>query len=87
MTLLRIIDVVIMIYIWLIIIRAVMSWFNPNYGNPFVQFLIRVTEPVLGPARQIVQRLIPTRTIDISPIVVILVLELLRSLLIRLILF
>jgi len=83
----RIISAVISIYIWLIIIRAVMSWFNPNYGNPLVQLLVRVTEPILRPARQIVQRFIPSRNFDISPIVVILVLELVRSLLIRLILF
>ena len=85
MILIRIIDTVIMIYIWLIIIRVLMSWFNPNYANSFIQFLIQVTEPVLGPARQIVQRIIPTRNFDISPIVVILLLELVRSLLIRLI--
>lgn len=84
MILIRIIDFVIMIYIWLIIIRAVMSWFNPNYANPYIQLLIKVTEPVLGPTREIVQRIIPLRNFDISPIVVILLLELVRNLLIRL---
>jgi len=84
MILIRIIDFVIMIYIWLIIIRAVMSWFNPNYANPYIQLLIKVTEPVLGPTREIVQRIIPSRNFDISPIVVILLLELVRNLLIRL---
>ena len=87
MILVRIISAVITIYIWLIIIRAIVSWFSPNYGNPLMQLLVRVTEPVLGPARQLVQRIIPTRNFDISPIVVILVLELLRSLLIRAILY
>jgi YggT family protein len=84
MILIRIIDFALMIYIWLIIIRAVMSWFNPNYGNPFMQLLVQVTEPVLGPARKIVRSIIPTQNFDISPIVVILLLELVRSLLIRL---
>jgi len=84
MILIRIIDFIIMIYIWLIIIRAVMSWFNPNYANPYIQLLIKVTEPVLGPTREIVQRIIPLRNLDISPIVVILLLELVRNLLIRL---
>ena len=87
MILIRIIDTVIMIYIWLIIIRAIMSWFNPNYGNPFMQLLIKVTEPILGPARKIVQSIIPTRNFDISPIVVILLLELVRNLLTRLIVY
>jgi len=84
MILIRLLDIVIMIYIWLIIIRAVMSWFNPNYGNPFMQLLVQVTEPVLGPARKIVRSIIPTQNFDISPIAVILLLELVRSLLIRL---
>jgi len=87
MILIRIIDFVIMVYIWLIIIRAVMSWFNPNYANPFIQFLVQVTEPVLGPARKIVRSIIPSQNFDISPIVVILLLELVRSLLIRLIVY
>ncbi len=87
MILIRLLDIVIMIYIWLIIIRAVMSWFNPNYGNPFMQLLVQVTEPVLGPARKIVRSIIPTQNFDISPIVVILLLELVRSLLIRLIIY
>ena len=84
MILIRIIDFVIMIYIWLIIIRAVMSWFNPNQGNPFMQILFQLTEPVLGPARKIIRSIIPTQNFDISPIVVILLLELVRNLLIRL---
>jgi len=51
---------------WLIIIRALISWVNPDPYNPIVQFLYKVTEPVLAPFR----RLIPAYAIgiDISPI-------------------
>ncbi|MCK5257793.1 MAG: YggT family protein, partial [Deltaproteobacteria bacterium] len=35
------------IYMWLIIIRAVISWVNPDPYNPIVSFLYQVTEPVL----------------------------------------
>jgi len=83
----RILDTIIMIYIWLIIIRAIVSWFNPNYGNPLIQLLIRLTEPVLGPVRRLVQRYITIKTFDISPIVVILLLEVLRNLLIRILVY
>ena len=58
-------------YMWIIIIRALLSWVNPDPWNPIVQFLIRVTEPVLAPVR----RWLPTWRlgIDFSPLVVILV--------------
>jgi YggT family protein len=51
---------------WLILIRALLSWVNPDPFNPIVQFLTRVTEPVLEPIR----RLLPPMPIDISPIIV-----------------
>ena len=57
-------------YMWVIIIRALLSWVNPDPWNPIVQFLIRVTEPVLAPLR----RRLPTWQwgIDFSPLVAIL---------------
>lgn len=57
------------IYMWMIIIRAVISWVNPDPYNPIVQFLYRSTEPVLHPVR----RMLPIAWgIDFSPLVVIL---------------
>jgi len=66
----KILDVVLSLYTWVIIIRALLSWVNPDPYNPIVQFLYRATEPVLRPVR----RWIPFRNfgIDLSPIVVIL---------------
>ncbi|MFQ5533059.1 MAG: YggT family protein [Candidatus Methylomirabilales bacterium] len=56
------------IYMWMIIIRAIISWVNPDPYNPIVQFLYRSTEPVLQPVR----RMLPiTWGIDFSPLVVI----------------
>ena len=56
------------IYLWLIIIRAVLSWVNPDPYNPIVSFLYQVTEPVLYRVR----RYLPFRGmgIDLSPILV-----------------
>ena len=51
---------------WLILIRALISWVNPDPFNPIVQFLVRVTEPFLEPVR----RLLPPLPIDVSPIIV-----------------
>jgi len=39
------------IYSWLLIGRVIISWVNPDPYNPIVQFLIRITEPVLEPIR------------------------------------
>ena len=56
------------IYLWLIIIRAFLSWVNPDPYNPIVSFLYQVTEPVLYRVRQF----LPFRGmgIDLSPILV-----------------
>jgi YggT family protein len=60
-------------YVWIIIIRALLSWVSPDPFNPIVRFLYRVTEPVLRPIR----RRLPTYAIglDLSPLVVILAIE------------
>jgi len=60
-----VVSVLLTIMYWLILIRALISWVNPDPFNPIVQFLMRVTEPLLEPIR----RLLPQLPIDISPII------------------
>jgi len=61
-----VLDTVLWLYMWVIIARALISWVNPDPWNPIVQFLERVTEPVLAPIR----RWIGWRMgIDLSPII------------------
>jgi len=67
----RILGLVITAYTWIIIIRALISWVNPDPYNPIVQFLYRCTDPVLNIIRR---RLSPIGGIDFSPILVILIL-------------
>ncbi len=62
---------------WLIIIRAVLSWVNPDPYNPIVQFIEKMTEPILYPLRQLVP--VYKIGIDISPILAILILYFLKS--------
>ncbi len=64
---------------WLILIRALLSWVNPDPFNPIVQFLYRVTEPVLDPLR----RLLPPMGIDVSPLIAFFAIVFLRSFLVR----
>ena len=77
----KIVDLGLTIYMWFIIIRALISWINPDPYNPIVRFLYRATEPVLYQVR----RLIPLRGLgmDFSPIIVILIIIFLQSFLVR----
>ena len=61
---------------WLIIIRALLSWVNPDPYNAIVQFIERSTEWILQPFRQWIP--IYKIGIDISPIVAILFLYFLK---------
>jgi len=66
----KVLDYALDIYMWVIIIRALISWVNPDPHNPIVQFLTRVTEPVLRPLRKLAP---PYKTgIDLSPLLAIL---------------
>ena len=85
-SLLVLIDSALGIYMWCIIVAAVMSWLTYskviNTQNRFVylvgDFLYRVTEPVL----RIFRRWIPNLGgIDVSPVVVILLIVFIRNLL------
>ena len=72
---------IITVLTWLIIIRALLSWVNPDPYNMIVQILHRVTEPVLSPFR----RILPTGNLglDLSPIIAILCLWFARLFIVR----
>jgi YggT family protein len=76
----HVIDVVLTIYMWLIIARAILSWVNPDPYNPIVRFLYNITEPVLGWFR----RIIPLQFggLDLSPLAVLLVIVFLQKFLV-----
>jgi YggT family protein len=77
----KVIDIVLTIYTWIIVFRALISWVNPDPYNQIVVFLYRVTEPVLRPIR----RRLPMSNIgiDFSPIIVILVIIFLQYFLVQ----
>ncbi|MBS3741806.1 MAG: YggT family protein [Candidatus Cloacimonetes bacterium] len=87
MELIKTINFFLTLYQILILIRALLSWFNPNYGSPFVQFIVKATEPVLRPARQFIGRLFGYNKmrIDFSPILIFIAIEIIQSLLINLV--
>lgn len=78
----RVLDIILTILYWLILIRALISWVNPDPYNPIVQFLYKTTEPILYPIR----KLLPFSLrfgIDISSIIAFLAIMFLRSFLVR----
>ena len=74
-----VLEIVLTVMYWLIIFRAIISWVSPDPFNPIVQFVHRVTEPVLEPLR----RLLPPLPLDISPILAFLGIIFLRSFLVN----
>jgi len=78
-------DNIITIYLWIIIINAILSWlvaFNVlNTQNRFVFSILDVTYKLTDPALNKIRRFIPTfGSIDISPVILILLLIFLRNL-------
>ncbi|MEZ5589797.1 MAG: YggT family protein [Gammaproteobacteria bacterium] len=67
------------VWFWSILIRAVMSWFNPDYRQPVVTLIFQLTEPILRSARRLIP---PFSGLDLSPILVLLLLQLTKMLLI-----
>jgi YggT family protein len=64
------------IYELILIVRIFMSWIRPDRSNPLVDWVYRLTEPVLEPVR----RLLPIQGmgIDFSPIIVFILLSILQ---------
>ncbi len=85
-SLLILVDTVLNLYLWCIIISAVLSWLtaynvvntNNQVVNTIYGFLFRITEPALKPIRRWVPNL---GGIDVSPVVLILLIVFARNLL------
>ncbi len=76
----RILDIALSLYMWIIVIRAVLSWVNPDPYNPIVRLLYQVTEPLMA----FVRRRIPLHGmgIDFSPMIILLAIVFLQSFLV-----
>lgn len=64
------------VYSWVVIIAALMTWINPDPYNPIVRFFYGVTEPVFN----LVREYLPVNFggIDLSPIVVLILIEIMQ---------
>ncbi|MBF8258716.1 MAG: protein of unknown function YGGT [Actinobacteria bacterium] len=76
-----ILDYVLWAYMWALVIRALLSWVNPDPYNPIVRALRSITEPVLS----FLRRKLPLMagSIDLSPLVAILAVVFLQRFLVK----
>lgn len=79
--LVKIVDMGLSLYMWVIIARALVSWVNPDPYNPIVQFLYRATEPIMAPVRRWFS--LRGLGIDLSPMIVIAAIMFLQTFLLR----
>lgn len=70
------------IYFWIVIIAAVMTWFNPDPYNFLVRSLRMLTEPVFYRIRKWLP-FVHTRGLDFSPIVALIAIELLQMVVVK----
>jgi len=78
-----IVHTLISVYIWVIIIAALLTWVRPDPTNPIVQVLYRLTEP----AYSLLRRYVPTvfNGIDLAPLIIIVGLQIIDVIFIRLV--
>jgi YggT family protein len=69
------------LYAFVVIVSVALSWLRLSPENPVVRFVAALTEPVLAPIRK---RLPAVGGLDLSPLLLLLVLELVKRLLTRL---
>lgn len=79
MAIAEVLRVVLTLYMYIVIARALISWVNPDPRNPIVRFLYSATEPLLYRVRRVVPYL---GGIDFSPLVVIVGIYFLESFLV-----
>jgi YggT family protein len=77
MAIAKVLDLVLLLFMWIVIARAILSWVNPDPFNPIVRFIHNVTEPVLYRVRAFIP--VSFGGIDFSPIIVLLGVIFLRT--------
>jgi YggT family protein len=76
----ELLELLINVFIGAILIQVILSWVAPGSYNPLIGLVHRIAEPLLAPARRILP---PLSGIDFSPLVALIVLQLLKILLVK----
>lgn len=71
------------VYIWIVIIGALLSWVRPDPYNPIVQVIYRLSEP----AYRTIRRIMPTvfNGLDLAPLILIISLQVIDVILVNII--
>ena len=67
------------IYLFIIIVQVIISWINPNVYNPITTIMYQISEPILKPIRQFIPS---SGGLDFSPLVALIIINLLMILII-----
>lgn len=73
----RLVATLIDLYSLVVLAAVIMSWVHADRRHPLVQLVFNVTEPALAPIRRLMP---PTAGLDFSPMILLVLLRLLRSL-------
>ncbi len=76
----RVLDIILVFYMWVIVARAVLSWVSPDPYNPIVRFINNITEPLLYQVRKRLP--VVFGGLDLSPILIILAIFFLQEFLV-----
>jgi YggT family protein len=79
----QVLSMLLEVYMWIVIIRAVLSWVRPDPYNPIVRFIYGLVDPVTHR----LSRFFPTRVgmVDISPIILIIAIYVMKLVVVRII--
>ena len=72
-----VLDLVLQFVLWVVIIRALISWVNPDPFNSIVRFLTSVSDPLLKPIRRYMPQI--GGGIDLSPLILIIFIYFLKA--------
>ncbi|MDF2690417.1 MAG: hypothetical protein K0S29_272 [Gammaproteobacteria bacterium] len=76
--LLKLLYMLLNLYFYMILARAILSWVNPYQNSPMQILLVQLSEPVLMPIRRIIK---PIHGFDLSPIAAMILIQVLLILL------
>jgi len=82
--LVQLVSTLLNLYMWVVIISALLSWVNPDPYNPIVRFLRNITDPVYAKIRRVMPFVV-IGGMDLSPVVVIVAVQILGALLDKLV--
>lgn len=83
----RLINSIFKIMELIIFIEVILSWIMVGKKNEFTMIVHKITAPLLEPGRKIQEKIMPGLMIDFSPIIALLIINLLRRIIISLLLF